>query len=100
MSEEAPPSSPVMRAVFYDGCPGCAMERKLESSQGIPYKEFFFVGITTIASSLPISSLFPFLYLMIEDLHVAKKEQDIGLYAGFLGASYMIGRCLPHSFGV
>ncbi|KAF2906529.1 hypothetical protein DAI22_12g024900 [Oryza sativa Japonica Group] len=65
MSEEAPPSSPVMRAVFYDGCPGCAMERKLESSQGIPYKEFFFVGITTIASSLPISSLFPFLYLMM-----------------------------------
>uniref|UniRef100_A0A0E0BEZ5 Histone-binding protein RBBP4 N-terminal domain-containing protein n=1 Tax=Oryza glumipatula TaxID=40148 RepID=A0A0E0BEZ5_9ORYZ len=83
MSEEAPPS-PVMRPVFYDGCPGCAMERKLESSQGIPYKEFFFVGITTIASSLPISSLFPFLYFMIEDLHVAKKEQDIGLYAGFL----------------
>uniref|UniRef100_A0A0E0F2D3 Peptidase C14 caspase domain-containing protein n=1 Tax=Oryza meridionalis TaxID=40149 RepID=A0A0E0F2D3_9ORYZ len=83
MSEEAPPS-PVMRPVFYDGCPGCAMEQKLESSQGIPYKEFFFVGITTIASSLPISSLFPFLYFMIEDLHVAKKEQDIGLYAGFL----------------
>uniref|UniRef100_A0A0E0F2D2 Peptidase C14 caspase domain-containing protein n=1 Tax=Oryza meridionalis TaxID=40149 RepID=A0A0E0F2D2_9ORYZ len=63
MSEEAPPS-PVMRPVFYDGCPGCAMEQKLESSQGIPYKEFFFVGITTIASSLPISSLFPFLYFM------------------------------------
>jgi MFS family permease len=97
MSEEAPPS-PVMRPVFYDGCPGCAMERKLESSQGIPYKEFFFVGITTIASSLPISSLFPFLYFMIEDLHVAKKEQDIGLYAGFLGASYMIGRCFASLF--
>ncbi|EEC68817.1 hypothetical protein OsI_37381 [Oryza sativa Indica Group] len=80
-----------MRAVFYDGCPGCAMELKLESSQGIPYKEFFFVGITTIASSLPISSLFPFLYFMIEDLHVAKKEQDIGLYAGFLVAD-RIGR--------
>jgi hypothetical protein len=42
----------VMRPVFYDGCPGCAMERKLESSQGIPYKEFFFVGITTIASCM------------------------------------------------
>uniref|UniRef100_A0A0E0MJB5 Major facilitator superfamily (MFS) profile domain-containing protein n=1 Tax=Oryza punctata TaxID=4537 RepID=A0A0E0MJB5_ORYPU len=83
MGEEAPPSS-VTRPVFYDGCPGCAMERKLESSQGVPYKEFFFVGITTIASSLPISSLFPFLYFMIEDLHVAKKEQDIGLYAGLL----------------
>uniref|UniRef100_A0A0E0R3U4 Major facilitator superfamily (MFS) profile domain-containing protein n=1 Tax=Oryza rufipogon TaxID=4529 RepID=A0A0E0R3U4_ORYRU len=44
------------------------MERKLESSQGIPYKEFFFVGITTIASSLPISSLFPFLYFMVKIL--------------------------------
>uniref|UniRef100_A0A0D9XWM0 Major facilitator superfamily (MFS) profile domain-containing protein n=1 Tax=Leersia perrieri TaxID=77586 RepID=A0A0D9XWM0_9ORYZ len=85
MGEEAPPSPPAMRPVFHDGCPGCAIERKLESSQGIPYKEFIFVGITTIASSLPISSLFPFLYFMIEDLHVAKKEQDIGLYAGFLG---------------
>ncbi|KAF0889011.1 hypothetical protein E2562_021069 [Oryza meyeriana var. granulata] len=49
MGEEAPPS-PVMRPAFYDGCPGCAMERKLESSQGIPYKELIFVGITTIAS--------------------------------------------------
>uniref|UniRef100_A0A0D9XNT3 Major facilitator superfamily (MFS) profile domain-containing protein n=1 Tax=Leersia perrieri TaxID=77586 RepID=A0A0D9XNT3_9ORYZ len=84
MGEEAPPSPPAMRPVFHDGCHGCAMERKLESSHGIPYKEFIFVGITTIASSLPISSLFPFLYFMIEDLHVAKKEQDIGLYAGFL----------------
>nr|CBX25334.1 hypothetical_protein [Oryza brachyantha] len=27
------------------------MERKLESSKGIPYKEFIFVGITTIASA-------------------------------------------------
>nr|CBX25237.1 hypothetical_protein [Oryza brachyantha] len=96
---EAPPSPAVMsRSVFYDGCPGCAMERKLESSKGIPYKEFIFVGITTIASSLPISSLFPFLYFMIEDLHVAKKEQDIGLYAGFLGASYMVGRCFASLF--
>ncbi|TVT99580.1 hypothetical protein EJB05_55008, partial [Eragrostis curvula] len=41
---------------------------------------------------LPISSLFPFLYFMIRDLHVAQREEDIGFYAGFLGASYMIGR--------
>ncbi|KAL5204576.1 hypothetical protein ABZP36_009447 [Zizania latifolia] len=78
--------------VYHDGCPGCAMERRKEDNKGIPYKELLFVAITTLASSLPISSLFPFLYFMIRDLHVARREEDIGFYAGFLGASYMIGR--------
>uniref|UniRef100_A0ACD5Y498 Uncharacterized protein n=1 Tax=Avena sativa TaxID=4498 RepID=A0ACD5Y498_AVESA len=44
------------------------------------------------SSALPITSLFPFLYFMIQDLRVAKREEDIGFYAGFLGASYMVGR--------
>jgi MFS family permease len=95
MGEEAPPTPP---ALYVDGCPGCAIERKKEANKGIPYKEFFFVAVTTVASALPISSLFPFLYYMIEDLHVAKTEQDIGLYAGFLGASYFVGRFLASLF--
>ncbi|KAL6641948.1 hypothetical protein ACP70R_020129 [Stipagrostis hirtigluma subsp. patula] len=109
MGEESPPAT----MLYVDGCPGCDMERKKQSNKGIPYKELFFVAVTTIASSLPISSLFPFLYFMIEDLHVAKKEQDIGLYAGILemysprvkircvygiGASYMVGRCFASLF--
>lgn len=35
--------------------------------------------------ALPISSLFPYLYFMIKDFHVAKREEDIGFYAGFVG---------------
>ncbi|CAD6268824.1 unnamed protein product [Miscanthus lutarioriparius] len=31
---------------------------------------------------------------MIRDLHAAKRTEDIGLYAGFVGASFMLGRCL------
>lgn len=92
---ESPSPAPAPAAAakaYYEGCPGCAMERKKESSTGTPYKELFFVGITTFASSLPITSLFPFLYFMIQDLHVAQREEDIGFYAGFLGASYMVGR--------
>uniref|UniRef100_A0A0E0BNI7 Major facilitator superfamily (MFS) profile domain-containing protein n=1 Tax=Oryza glumipatula TaxID=40148 RepID=A0A0E0BNI7_9ORYZ len=85
-------AEPPATKVYHDGCPGCAIEQRKEEHKGIPYKEFLFVGITTLASSLPISSLFPFLYFMIRDLHVARTEEDIGFYAGFLGASYMIGR--------
>ncbi|PWZ29891.1 Protein ZINC INDUCED FACILITATOR-LIKE 1 [Zea mays] len=95
---EVVPTTPPPAQLYVDGCPGCAMDRKKAANKGIPYKEFFFVAVTTIASALPISSLFPFLYFMIEDLHVAKKEQDIGLYAGFLGASYFVGRFLVSFF--
>ncbi|KAL0754198.1 hypothetical protein Bca101_091866 [Brassica carinata] len=45
-------------------------------------------------SALPISSLFPYLYFMIRDFHVAEKEEDIGFYAGFVASSFMIGRAL------
>ncbi|RCV36353.1 hypothetical protein SETIT_7G312000v2 [Setaria italica] len=90
MGELPPPPSPPGK-VYYEGCPGCAMDRKKESHKGVPYKELLFVGIITFASALPITSLFPFLYFMIRDMHVAQKEEDIGFYAGFLVAD-RIGR--------
>lgn len=31
---------------------------------------------------------------MIRDLHVAKRVEDIGFYAGFVGSSFMLGRAL------
>ncbi|TKV99128.1 hypothetical protein SEVIR_8G023300v4 [Setaria viridis] len=89
-SEEAPLLLP---APAVEGCPGCAMERRKASSKGrIPYKELFFVGVTSLASSLPITCLFPFIYFMVRDFHISETEEDIGFYAGFLAASYMVGR--------
>ena len=41
---------PPLAKVYYDGCPGCAMDSKKESRKGVPYKELLFVAITTIAS--------------------------------------------------
>ncbi|OQU78639.1 hypothetical protein SORBI_3008G016000 [Sorghum bicolor] len=48
--------------------------------------------LPTGAHALPITCLFPFLYFMVRDFHIAKTEEDIGFYAGFLAASYMVGR--------
>nr|ACG42557.1 major facilitator superfamily antiporter [Zea mays] len=76
-----------------EGCPGCVMEQRKASSNGrIPYRELFFVAATSLASALPITCLFPFLYFMVRDFRVAETEEDIGFYAGFLAASYMVGR--------
>jgi MFS family permease len=35
---------------------------------------------------------------MIRDFHIAKQEEDIGFYAGFVGSSFMIGRALTSIF--
>lgn len=49
MAEEVP-TTPPPAPLYVDGCPGCAMDRKKAANKGIPYKEFFFVAVTTIAS--------------------------------------------------
>ncbi|KAI5021211.1 hypothetical protein ZWY2020_055056 [Hordeum vulgare] len=81
-------------AVYVEGCPGCASDRRKAANPGIPYLQFFHVWSIILVSCLPISFIYPFLYFMIRDLHVAKTVEDIGFYGGFVGASYMLGRAL------
>ncbi|KMZ71590.1 Major facilitator superfamily antiporter, putative, expressed [Zostera marina] len=83
---------PLKKKVYYEGCPGCVMDKRKDTCSDLPYKEFVYVWIVTLSSSLPISSLFPFLYFMIKDLNIAKTDEDIGFYAGYIGASFMFGR--------
>ncbi|RWR75923.1 putative peptide/nitrate transporter isoform X3 [Cinnamomum micranthum f. kanehirae] len=84
----------LLEKVYYENCPGCRQDRIKENKPGIPFKAFFFVWAVQLCTALPISSLFPFVYFMIRDFHIAKTEHDIGYYAGFLAASFMIGRAL------
>ncbi|XP_072975746.1 probable peptide/nitrate transporter At3g43790 [Typha angustifolia] len=90
----AAPSEPLLKKVYHASCPGCKLDQKNEIQTGIPYKEFFYIWVVTLCSALPIQSLFPYLYFMIRDLHVAKQEEDIGFFAGFVGTAYMCGRTL------
>ncbi|CAO2207906.1 unnamed protein product [Urochloa humidicola] len=77
-----------------EGCPGCRLEQANKASAGVPYLNFFYIWVVCLVASLPIQSLFPYLYFMIRDLKVAKEEQDIGFYAGFVGATYFLGRTI------
>uniref|UniRef100_A0ACD6A115 Uncharacterized protein n=2 Tax=Avena sativa TaxID=4498 RepID=A0ACD6A115_AVESA len=94
---EAESSVPLLekKGVHYvEGCPGCAVDRRKAANPGIPYGSFIYVWIVVLCTAIPISSLFPFLYFMIRDLHIAERTEDIGFYAGFVGAAFMFGRCL------
>lgn len=75
-----------------EGCPGCRLDEINKAKTGIPYLNFLYIWLVCLCSTLPIQSLFPYLYFMIRDLKVAKQEEDIGYYAGFVGASYFLAR--------
>ncbi|KAF0909097.1 hypothetical protein E2562_031353 [Oryza meyeriana var. granulata] len=95
IEEEVAAAAPLLeKTTNLEGCPGCAAERRKAENPGIPYLQFFHIWIIILVSCLPISFIYPFLYFMIRDVHVAKTIEDIGFYGGFVGASYMVGRAL------
>ncbi|CAL9132214.1 unnamed protein product [Musa acuminata var. zebrina] len=98
----ADPTTPLLEpskeAFFHENCPGCKQDRRNQLHLGIPFREFFFIWIVALCSALPISSLYPFLYFMIRDLNIAKRAQDIGFFAGFVGSAFMLGRSLTSIF--
>ncbi|KAI9075835.1 hypothetical protein K1719_013800 [Acacia pycnantha] len=85
---------PLLKKHYYENCPGCKVDRAKEMTQGVPIKHLVNIWLITLCSSLPISSLFPFLYFMVRDFGVAKTEADISSYAGYVGSAFMFGRGL------
>ncbi|KAG7559570.1 Major facilitator superfamily domain [Arabidopsis thaliana x Arabidopsis arenosa] len=81
-----------------EDCPGCIIDRTKQDQRGVPYFHLSFIWLVSLCTALPISSLFPYLYFMIRDFHIAKQEEDIGFYAGFVASSFMIGRALTSIF--
>ncbi|XP_048447759.1 probable peptide/nitrate transporter At3g43790 isoform X3 [Pyrus x bretschneideri] len=54
-------------------------------------------GCRSLIKALTISSLFPFLYFLIRDLHIAKREEDIGYCAGFVAELMIVATYLLYS---
>ncbi|WOH16228.1 hypothetical protein DCAR_0935777 [Daucus carota subsp. sativus] len=88
----------LLKKDYYENCSGCKVEQYKAAQRGLPVKQLFVIWIIVLATVLPISSLFPFLYFMVRDFNIAKQEEDISYYAGFVGSSYMLGRALGSVF--
>ncbi|GLT57765.1 hypothetical protein SLA2020_307140 [Shorea laevis] len=88
----------LLKKNFYENCPGCKVDRYKELQRGLPIRELVSTWIVVLCTALPISSLFPFLYFMVRDFHIAKREEDIGYYAGYVGSAFMFGRALTSVF--
>jgi hypothetical protein len=57
----APLLEKVTTAAYWDGCPGCAVERRKAASPGVPYGNFLYVWIVTLCTGIcpPFPSVIP-----------------------------------------
>ncbi|CAK8570285.1 unnamed protein product [Lathyrus sativus] len=83
---------------YHENCPGCKVDRAKELKIDVSFRNLFNIWTVVLCSSLPVSSLFPYLYFMIRDFNIAEREEDISAYAGYLGSAFMFGRSLTSIF--
>ncbi|XP_062080177.1 protein ZINC INDUCED FACILITATOR 1-like [Humulus lupulus] len=73
-----------------ESCPGCILNNLKQSNSGIPFKHFFYVFVLPLTAALPISSLFPFLYFMIEFIIFIKfPSLYVGHYNGVVNKYFV-----------
>ncbi|MCO5608605.1 hypothetical protein L7F22_062818 [Adiantum nelumboides] len=86
MADSPQAHQPLLERKYHEGCPGCALERRKMSMKGPPKMLLALMGYMVLCNTLPLSSLFPFIYFMVRDFGIAKSETRIGTYAGFVAA--------------
>lgn len=55
---------------------------------GFPVKQMLVISLIRFSEPLAFTSLFPYLYFMIRDFHIAKEEKDISKYSGYLASCF------------
>ncbi|AES72135.2 protein ZINC INDUCED FACILITATOR 1 [Medicago truncatula] len=92
--EEEKLEQPLLKKKYYENCPGCKVDQAKELGTDVSLRNLSFIWMAVLCGTLPLASLFPFVYFMVEDFNIAESEEDISAYAGYVGSSYMFGRTL------
>ncbi|KAL9671767.1 hypothetical protein QQ045_009340 [Rhodiola kirilowii] len=62
---------------YVEGCPGCRVDIRKQASSRLSVKNLVSLWIVVLCNELPMSSLYPFIYFMVRDFHVAERDEDI-----------------------
>ncbi|KAF3664110.1 Protein ZINC INDUCED FACILITATOR 1 [Capsicum annuum] len=73
---------------YYENCPGCKVDLHKAGQTGFPIKELLSIWVVVLGTG----------YEKIRDFNIAKREEDIGSYAGYVGSAFMFGRALTSAF--
>ena len=66
----------------------------MEAMTPLPWAKLLVVSSMVFCNTFMMTSLMPFLTFLVDDLHVAPTEDDIGRYSGYLVSSFMMGQLL------
>ncbi|XP_047150076.1 protein ZINC INDUCED FACILITATOR-LIKE 1-like isoform X3 [Vigna umbellata] len=94
MEEERLQTSPLLKKKYHENCPGCKVDQAKENKKDVSFINLSFIWLAVLSGTLPVASLFPFVYFMVKDFNIAETEEDISTYAGYVGSSMMFGRAL------
>ncbi|KAJ1392851.1 MFS transporter superfamily [Sesbania bispinosa] len=84
----------LLKKQYYENCPGCKADQAKDLKTDVSIRNLSYIWIVVLCGTLPVSSLFPFVYFMIKDFNIAEREEDISTYAGYVGSAFMLGRAL------
>ncbi|KAJ6870255.1 hypothetical protein NC652_036013 [Populus alba x Populus x berolinensis] len=104
MAENGIGESLLRKNKYYEDCPGCKIELSKETNTGVPFKYLLYVWIVVLCAVCCLDHDYErtqshngpvnLLFFHIRDFHIAKREEDIGYYAGYVGSAFMFGRAL------
>ncbi|KOM43063.1 hypothetical protein LR48_Vigan05g066700 [Vigna angularis] len=94
MEEERLQTSPLLKKKYHENCPGCKVDQAKENKKDVSFINLSFIWLAVLSGTLPVASLFLFVYFMVKDFNIAETEEDISTYAGYVGSSMMFGRAL------
>ncbi|XP_068498899.1 protein ZINC INDUCED FACILITATOR-LIKE 1-like isoform X2 [Phaseolus vulgaris] len=94
MEEETVETPLLLKKKYYENCPGCKVDQGREMKKGVSFLNISFIWLAVLSGTLPVASLFPYVYFMVKDFNIAETEEDISTYAGYVGSSMMFGRAL------
>ncbi|KAG6744608.1 hypothetical protein POTOM_051244 [Populus tomentosa] len=88
-----------LKKKYYEDCPGCSLKISTNHMLFLRNWNFplisVFCGFDFCSFAYIISLSFPLFHgEHIRDFHIAKREEDIGYYAGYVGSAFMFGRAL------
>lgn len=62
--------------------------------KGFPYWQMAVVMVIRFSEPISFTSLFPYVYFMVRDFHIAKDPTQISRYTGYLAASFALAQFL------
>ncbi|KAH3903396.1 uncharacterized protein SCODWIG_01776 [Saccharomycodes ludwigii] len=65
-----------------------------EQMDGFPWTQLMIISLVRFSEPIAFTSLFPYVYFMVNDFHIAPNEAQVSKYSGYLSSSFALCQVL------